>query len=1371
MCCVAILVAAPVGWRLPINKKMGADMQDAVIGRGDLTDQVAQHIPGYDLLEVLGVGGYGTVYRAMQRHTGTVVAVKVVKLQDGKQRVARFHRETRLCAALHHPHIVQLLDKGEQGDCVYGVFEYVPGETLRSLVRRKGSLTATETGHLMAEVLDALDCAHRAGIVHRDLKPDNVMVTFTGAVPHAKVLDFGISTVIPLNKGLQFPTLTMAEECLGTPAYTAPEQLRGEPASVRSDLYAWGLMFLECLTGVPAVRGESTAEIFHQQLSPLEVPLPAEIAGHPVAALLRHALRKKADERCGSAATLLDELGQLRLDNLVGALRSAQQRHDDPLTRTVASPRAFAEKRQLTVLCCSVAVWPDAGEGEDGEDTEGAVPASDIEKLELLQREEFGQFADVATRRGGLLAGMLGDRMIVIFGYPHASDTDARHASMTALALTALGHSRAEAIRQAHGAHLGIRIGMHTGMAVVAAGEIPSGHAVSVAMRLEGVADMGTLLASESSYRLLSRHAHFDAAGIVSLPGQSAGIQTYRLDPRKPSFSPPIAVPGALGHRCIGRDAELDLLRTQWAEACNGQGRAVWIRGEPGIGKSCLVDVLREHAAQEGRRLVGAQCQPEHQNNALTPFLSLLRQHLDAVPGATPDSRRDRLHEALQAAGCDVQAVVPIFCAWLSLPLGAHAPSQMSPAMQKALLLQSTAQWLLHMAATSPLLLVVEDVHWADPTSVEFLESLVAQLADRRVLLVMTARPEWLKPPGLEAECIEVRRLDDAQATQLARQVLAPRALDAAVVRNIVARTDGVPLFVEEMARMLLDSYLVEADGTWVFKDAVQPAAIPVTLRDSLVSRFDRLGAAKSLLQLAATVGRAFDAQLLSACSGRSRDAVDSELRALREAGLVMPAEPSAAESGAFIFRHALIRDTAYECMLVAQRRQQHERVAQALMRHYPQRVASEPGSVAQHWADAGDHAQAVALAVRQLRVTQHRSLNDETIAYAQHIDGWVARLEGNAQREARLDVNSYVTQAMMNKHGWAHAQVVDRIALSQELLNGTVPREKQVQHLWAMITFHHVASNRDEVRRLSHRLLDHARQQEDKGVYVAAQTYLGLAHYSDGRFAVAEVALSDAIDCYSPEAHAHHAAEFGFDTRVWATTGRSLVRWFAGHDEAARADAAQAVQWAREMSHIPSLSMALLYQSLGHQARGDRAAALASTTELLDITARYGLPAFQGYADIIRCWSTGELADIAQADGTVQALWNMGCRYCQTYYRAFAAETLASHQRWAEAIARIDECLRLVAQLNEGLYSAELHLKKARYLLGAGGDRADAMACLARAAALAREGGKHRTEADALAALQALGPARHDLTERLKDLAAMRPELSPRKLLPAHFS
>ncbi|CAB5712558.1 Serine/threonine-protein kinase pknB [Delftia tsuruhatensis] len=1336
-------------------------------------------IPDYELLETLGSGGYGTVYRARHLRTGASVAIKVVKIQPGGRQVERFHRETQLCAALHHPHIVQLLDKGEQGDSVYGVFEYVPGETLKSLLRRQGALSASETGRLMAQVLDALDCAHAAGIVHRDLKPDNVMVTSTGALRHAMVLDFGIGTLLPQVPDPQQSQLTMGEECLGTPAYSAPEQLRGEPPGTRTDLYAWGLMFLECLTGVPAVQGASAAEIVHLQLSPQEVPLPPAIATHAIAPLLRKALKKKAAERSASAASLLGELLRVRLDDLVGTLPAAAQPHHDDLARTVATTRVFSEMRQLTVLCCSVSIWP----GTDADGTTQRPPHPlDIEGIALLQREELALFADTATRRGGMLAGTLGDRMIVLFGYPHSSDTDARQAGMTARELLALSRSRSGAVAQMHGVHLGIRMGMHTGMAVVAGGETPTGHAVNVAMRLEAVADTGTLLASDTSYRLLAPHASFEKAGSVRLPGQPAGIQTYRLDedaaPQAPSPAPVSAPP------CVGREPELQRLQAAWAQACESRGQALWIRGEPGIGKSCLADMLRVHASRQGAKAVVVQCQPEHRNTALTPFLGLIRQRLEAAPS---QDHRKLLHQALQAAGCDADAALPILCTWLSLPLGDCEPSRASAVMQRALLLQSAAQWLLHMAMSGPLLLVVEDVHWADPTSIELIEQLVARLSRRRVLLVLTARPQWKPPKGLPADCLDLRRLEDAQATELVRQVLAPHKVSAAVVRHVVDRTDGVPLFIQEMGRMLLDAYLVDKDGVWDFRNTQQPAAIPLTLRDSLVSRFDRIGPLKPLLQLAATIGRQFEVGLLSACAGRPRSSVEQELAALGEAGLIVPAPLS--KAGTFMFRHALIRDTAYECMLVSQRRLMHREVAQALLRNYPDQLVAEPASVAQHWADAGEHAQAVPHAVQQLRITQLRSLNDETIAYARHIEDWLHQLPEAAQREARLDVNGYVTQALMNTHGWAHDQVVERIALSQDLLNdydahpaphgtpGTAPGpdsvaiHKQVQHLWMLITYHHVASNRSEVRRLSQRLLGHAQQQHDTGVLVAAQTYLGLAHYSDGRFDLAEHTLTDAIGRYDPVAHAHHAADFGFDTRVWATCGRALVRWFAGFDQAAQADAAQAVRLAHEVSHIPSLSMALLYQALGHQARNDRGSALATTGELLDITARYGLPAFTGYAQIIRCWASGDCADIASADATAQLLWDMGCRYCQSYYRSFAAETLAAHQRWDEAVERLDECLRLADRLDERLHSCELHLKKARCLQAMGADAARVQASLVQAADTARAAGKYRTEYEALSMSQTLASAGPDMDARLRELAALRPELSVHLPAQVHFS
>jgi len=1312
-------------------------------------------IPEYELREPLGAGGYGTVFLARQRKTGAMVAVKVVKLTEDMRRIARFHRETELCARLRHPHIVQLLDKGRQGPYVYGVFEYVPGETLKSLIQRNGALTPAEAARIMAEVLDALDCAHKMGIVHRDLKPDNVMLMSTGAITHAKVLDFGVSTVVPQARDAQFSSLTMTDECLGTPSYSAPEQLRGELPSVQSDLYAWGLMFLECLTGAPVMNGTSAAEIFHQQLSSQEVPLPPEIAGHPLASLLRRALKKRTAERSASAEALLLELGRIRLDDLVGTLSTERPPSHEYLAQTVITKRSFSEKRQVTVLCCSVSIWPPADEH--------GMLTSDIEDLELLQRQEFSLFADTATRRGGLLAGTLGERMLVLFGYPRTSDADARQAGMTALELADLGRRRAAAIKEGQGAHLVVRMGLHTGMVVVSGDETPSGHAVNIAMRLESEAPAGTILASESCYQLLRSFAHEEEAEGLRLPAPSVPMRTYRLTGEHLPLAATTTLPG--GSRlplrmCVGREREFDQLWQQWQLVEQGTGSAILLSGEAGIGKSCLVEVLRDRVEGARHRAIGFQCLPEHRNNALAPILPLLRQQFDGTaPGLAAHEARDRLQDALSAAGCDAPRVLPIFCSWLSLPLGPYVESQISPALQKALLLQAIARWLLHQARSAPLLVVVEDLHWVDPTTVELLEQVAVALPRTRLLLVLSARAGWDCPPALQATPLPIARLDDEQAAQIARQLLAPNTVDQAVIDNIVSRTDGVPLFVHELTRMLRDTYLVDKGGTWCFKSSARPVDVPVTLRDSLISRFDRLGPVKELLQLAATIGREFDVELLQSCSGKTPQSVADGLAALLDAGLI--ARAAAPDSTGFVFRHALIRDAAYECMLAVQRRQQHWIVAQTLTRLYPLRATKEPGSIARHYADAGDHVQAVAHAIQQLRITQHRALNDETIAYAEVVDRWIDRLDGVGQREARLDLNGYVTQALMNKYGWAHAQVKERIALSQSLLAGTVATDKEVQHLWAMITYHHVASNREEVRHLSYRLLDLAGERHDTGARVAAHTYLGLAHYSDGNFDAAERVLTQAIEGYSARAHAHHASYFGFDTRVWAAAGRALVRWFTGEHALAQADAANAVGWARALSHIPSLGMALLYQSVGHQHRGDKKAALRSTTELLNLTARYGLPAFAGYAEAIRCWAQGE---VDQADGALQALWQMGCAYCQTYYRTLAAEMLAERGRWTEAIQRIDDCLQLAERLQEGLYGAELHLRKAQYLQGAGSSPVAVGASLLLAARVAREGGKLKTEWDALTALRALHPDQERTAARLAEIAAMRPELAPQE-------
>jgi TOMM system kinase/cyclase fusion protein len=872
-----------------------------------------------------------------------------------------------LCARLHHPHIVRLLDKGREGPYVYAVFEYVPGETLRDRIRRTGALGALETGHIMAQILDALSCAHRAGVVHRDLKPDNIMITRTGALENAMVLDFGISTLMAHARGESFPTLTMTEEWLGTPSYCAPEQLRGEPPGVSADLYAWGLIFLECLTGRAVIGGGSPAEILHLQLSEQEVPLPPEIGTHPLGTVLRRALRKNAAERCADAGALLADLNRTRLDDLVGPIAPDGSAVATPLPRTVSSARGFVEKRQVTVLCCSVGVWP-----------EGPGGPADVEAIEVAQKEALSLFNDAATRRGGQLAGTLGGHMIVIFGYPYACDTDARRAAMTAFDLVALARHRAAAMAQQGRARLVVRLGLHSGIGLVAPGEPPSGHTTHVAMRLAERARPGSIVLSETCAELLR------AFSLRELPSDAPRVEEAP-QLRLFTLGDAAAARDSLHSLCVGRDRELAQLRHAWENACRGEGRVLVIRGEAGIGKSCLVDNLRSGLAPDGGEVWFARCLPEQRNSALAPVLSLLRQRIEAREdsgGAEAATRR--LEALLRAAGCDLEQVMPIVCAWLSLPVGPYPPSQASPPLQKRQLLRALTRWVCHRCEAVPLLLMIEDLHWVDPTTLEWLEELAAAAQGARLLLLLTARPAWAVPPGLPVALIELGRLDDARAADVARQALAPRDVDPSVIDHIVARTDGVPLFVQELARALALGHLCEHDGRWCLRDDARLSAVPATLRDSLISRFDRLGAARTVLLRAATIGREFD-----------------------------------------------------------------------------------------------------------------------------------------------------------------------------------------------------------------------------------------------GEFDAAEQRLTEAIERYDAEAHAHHARQLGFDTRVWACAGRALVRWFAGHEES-WADADQAVAWGRELGHIPSLSMAMLYRGLGLQARGAHDGARQAMEELLALCARYGLPAFEGYARIIRCWAAG---------------------------------------------------------------------------------------------------------------------------------------------------
>jgi len=443
----------------------------------------------YEMLSELGRGGFGVVYKARQLATGQPVAIKMMhRPRDAgdeaqNRHIARFQREMNLCAQLHHPNIVRLLDSGLMDDGrIYAVFEYVPGKTLASLLAERGALDPVEAQHLMLQILDALSCAHAQGVVHRDLKPHNVMVISTGARPNALVLDFGLGALVQGSQPDAQGKLTGTHEMLGTPAYAAPEQLRGEQPTPASDLFSWALVFLECLTGVRPIQGKTLQEILYQQLGPHPIPLPAMLVSHPLGQILARLLNKDVQARGQlKGSKLLREveacnLRSLRLHPDAGrgptsspGMPAVPAAQDDGLTHTwqaqvhppapepAMEPRPLkqeGDRRWVTALCCTLTVSPTSQKQMDLEESD--------ELVQLGQR----LCTEIGRSLGGSLGGVLGDQILLYFGLSAAHPEDAQRAAQAALEILQGVRQRNTQLERQKQVRLEVRASIHSGHVV-----------------------------------------------------------------------------------------------------------------------------------------------------------------------------------------------------------------------------------------------------------------------------------------------------------------------------------------------------------------------------------------------------------------------------------------------------------------------------------------------------------------------------------------------------------------------------------------------------------------------------------------------------------------------------------------------------------------------------------------------------------------------------------------------------------------------------------------------------------------------------------------------------------------------------------------
>jgi TOMM system kinase/cyclase fusion protein len=1247
----------------------------------------------YEVLSHLGEGGFSQVFRGRQQATGQEVAIKVLRHLHTRDagHVARFQREMRLCARLYHPHIVRLIDSGQsEPDLLYTVFEYVPGRTLAEVLEEEETLPTWEAVHLMLQVLDALACAHKLGIVHRDLKPQNIMVTSTGVRRNALVLDFGLGVLAAEGRQEELARITQTRDLLGTPAYAAPEQLRGEPVTARADLYAWGLIFLECLTGQRAVRGATVQELIFQQLGEEPIALPEWLEGHRLGRLLRRVTHKDARARTVTAQELLRELEACGTQGWPSP--GAARPHAVEDSHAVS---ASGERRQLTAVCCGVRL--ERGERE----------TADVEDLDRLLRAQHAVCTQLARRHEASVGGTLGEQLLLYFGYPQAREDDARRAARLALEWLAEMERRG----------VEARVGLHTGLVISqqspahGPGDVPAGVGTTPgrAARLAALARPGEALVSEATAKLLR-----DAFTLE--PTEVRGETPFLLGAELRGRTAAHEAHGPPASRLYGRTLELELLGQRWRQAVAGTGQGILLLGEPGIGKSRLAQELARQLRHTPHTFLECRCAPEGRHSTLRPVVELLEGLLGRGPDWTAERTTAALEALLARHGFDLAATLPLFTSLLSLEDPSHPPPlHVSPQLKKELTLQALLSLLFEMAQQQPVLLVVEDLHWADPTTLELLTLLVNDAPGARLCAVLTARPEFPPPwPAAQALQVQLSRLERPLVAAMVEELTRQAPLPAELMEQVVGRTDGVPLFVEELTRMVMESL---PPGETTPTRAAGRLSIPSTLRDSLMARLDRLGPAKATAQLAAALGREFSHEVLEAASLSDAEALKQDLEALVAADLIH--RRRGARGPVYAFKHALIQDTAYESMLKPARRQVHARIAVTLELRFPELVQQRPELLARHHAAAEQKREALGYASKAALAALMRSANSEAVEHATEALDWLGAIEEPRERaQLELELNGVIIPALLSSEGFAHETVRARVERSQVLIDQLGAHLHIVPILWALLLYYHSRGQRAQARALSERLLAMALQAEDTGHQVAILPLMGSCLWSEGRVEEARACLSRALALYDVERHRHYVHVYGLEPRAYAGMGLGEVLWALGYPEEGRKHIQAALEWAREVNHASTLTLACIFMATIHLRCEEHEAFARLIEEAFTLASRQQVASQRAYCQVLWGWARRDLEDMKQG---LASLKEQGTRLAVDFYESLTAEVEAGLGRHDAALERLEAALRLSRESGELYYVPELLRAQAVILLAREPGCAAGEASLREALALSR--------------------------------------------------
>ena len=1003
-----------------------------------------------------------------------------------------------------------------------------------------------------------------------------------------------------------------------------------------------------------------------------------------------------------------------------------------------------AERRQLTCLFCDLVSSVELSERLDPEEL----------------RETLGAYhrvcAAVVRRFEGHIHDYFGDGMMVYFGFPTAHEDDPQRAVRCGLGIIEAVGQLNDRFQAELGIDLHVRIGIDTGLVVAGAIVVDEGVEATaaigvtpnIAARLQGLAAPDSVVISAAAYRLIAGYFDCRELGFHSIRGISQPMAVYqvlhesaartRLDVAIQRGLPPMQ----------GRDGQLGRLTDRWADARAGHGGVALVAGEPGIGKSRLTWALQQHVAQSPDAfLVRMSCSPYFVNTAFYPLIQHLERILEFGPDDTVEQRLDKIDGFLAQYGFDLPRVAPLLARLLAVPFeDRYPPLDLPPDRQRRLTIDAIVKITFLRAEQQPVLFVVEDLHWADPSSLDLLTQLIEHAPQARQLLVLSFRPEftppWPEGPGLER--LDLNRLDRGASVRVITET-AGMPVPADLLGQLVEKTDGVPLYLEELTKLVIEQGLLgNGNGR---RDPARPPpvlAVPATLADSLMARLDRLADAKGIAQLGAAIGRHFSYELLATVSettaGADSGALRPSLDRLVDAGLLF------VEHGplgvVYTFKHALIQEAAYGSLLRTTRLEYHRRIAQALAEQFGATFETAPELLAHHYTEAGMVAEAVPCWLRAGERALRASAYPEAIA---HLTAGLDLLEdlprGPERAGQELPFHLTLGPAYMAIRGYAAPEVEACYQRARELCRelGDTPQLVPVLHgLWS---YHIVRAQPTSALALGEQVLEVGAATGDDGLLLQGNMEVGWSHFFLGELEQAREHLERALALYDDERHSSHAFIYGDNPATSSRGALASVLWLLGYLDQSLRHSEENLVTLRSLvkqQHPYSVAFGLNVAALLRQYRGDAPETRALAEETLVLTEAHGLVFVSAMASILKGWALtqeGELEEgVAQMRRGLAAQLATGAEMARPYWLCLIAE--ACHRTGAarEGLALLDEAEAAVELSHERCLEAEIHRLRGQLLLAASepvGPAAarSAEACFRRALEVARRQGARSLE------------------------------------------